>query len=184
VELVGIVTYGTPSSPTLRTGVCGPEWAPHVVELNRLCCESVKNLASILVGRSLRLLPQPTIVVSYADTAQGHVGYVYQATNFLYTGLSLKNIEYRLKSNPQAHGTTITDKGRGHPNPITWLRQTHGDDFYTVPRPQKHRYVHFCGDRRQCVAMRGSLRYPIMSYPKGESMRYQIEVQPKAAGIA
>ena len=31
---------------------------------------------------------KPKIVVSYADTSKGHVGYVYQATNFIYTGMS------------------------------------------------------------------------------------------------
>jgi hypothetical protein len=32
------------------------------------------------------MLPKPTIVVSYADTAMGHIGYIYQASNFLFTG--------------------------------------------------------------------------------------------------
>ena len=48
-----------------------------------------------LVGRSLRLLPKPSVVVSYADTAQGHVGYVYQAANFIYTGLSAKRTDWK-----------------------------------------------------------------------------------------
>lgn len=95
--LVGVVTYGTPVSATLRGGVCGYEWADKVLELNRLCCENSKNLASTLVGRSLRLLPKPSVVVSYADTAQGHVGYIYQATNFIYTGLSAKRTDWKIK---------------------------------------------------------------------------------------
>jgi hypothetical protein len=80
-ELVGIVTYGTPASAPLRSGVCGLEWKGRVLELNRLCCENEKNLASIIVSRSLGLLPTPRVVVSYADTAQQHIGYVYQAAN-------------------------------------------------------------------------------------------------------
>jgi hypothetical protein len=61
-NMIGIVTYGTPLSSTLKDGVCGIEWADKVLELNRLCCESRKNLASTIVGRSLSMLPRPSIV--------------------------------------------------------------------------------------------------------------------------
>ena len=86
-RLVGIVTYGLPASPFLCMGVCGPENKDIVLELNRLCIEDgLKNAASMLVGQSLQMLPKPSIVVSYADTEMNHVGYVYQATNFIFTG--------------------------------------------------------------------------------------------------
>ena len=95
--LIGVVTYGVPSSSTLRVGICGVDYKNNVLELNRLCCENRPNLASYLVGRSLQMLPKPSIVVSYADVGQGHVGYVYQATNFLYTGLSAKRTDWKLQ---------------------------------------------------------------------------------------
>ena len=86
-KLVGICTYGMPASPFLCMGICGKEYKDKVIELNRLCIESKqKNAASFLIGRSLQMLPNSMIVVSYADTAQNHVGYVYQATNFFFTG--------------------------------------------------------------------------------------------------
>lgn len=94
-EMLGVVSYGTPASSTLQKGICGEENASKVLELNRLIIEddSPKNSASFLVGRSLRLLPKPSIVVSYADTEQGHIGYIYQACNFIYTGLSAKRTD-------------------------------------------------------------------------------------------
>ena len=92
-SLIGIVTYGIPASPSLCMGICGKEYSNKVLELNRLCLiNNDKNQASMLVSGSIKQLPKPTIVVSYADNAQGHVGYVYQATNFIYTGLSEKLI--------------------------------------------------------------------------------------------
>ena len=96
-DLCGIVTFGTSASSTLRYGVCGKKWENCVIELNRLVCSNEKNFASELVGKSIQMLPKPSIVVSYADTAQGHVGYVYQATNFLYTGLSAKFKDPKVK---------------------------------------------------------------------------------------
>jgi hypothetical protein len=172
--LVGVVTYGTPVSSSLRKGVCGDEWSDKVLELNRLCCENSRNVASILVGRSLRLLPKPSVVVSYADTEQGHVGYIYQATNFIYTGLSAKRTDWKIKGREHLHGATIADESRGQKNRAQWMREKYGEDFYLGDRPRKHRYVYMCGNKRQREAMTLALKYSIHENPKGESKRYDV----------
>lgn len=84
--LVGVVTYGTPASRHLQMGAC-PTDPSLVVELNRLWVDDSmpKNTESWFVSRTLKELP-PMIVVSYADTVQGHMGYVYRALNFCYAG--------------------------------------------------------------------------------------------------
>jgi hypothetical protein len=171
-QLIGVVTYGMPASSSLRIGLCGEKWMDNVIELNRLCCENEKNVASILVGRSLQMLPKPSIVISYADTEQGHVGYVYQATNFIYTGLSAKRTDWRLKGLEHLHGQTIADMSRGQENRAQWMRDKFGDDFYLQDRSRKHRYVYFVGSKKQKKLMLEALKYKIEPYPKGESMRY------------
>ncbi len=176
-ELIGVITYGTPASSPLREGIAGKEWASHVLELNRLCCENSPNLASMIVGRSLRMLPKPSVVVSYADTAQGHVGYIYQATNFIYTGLSAKRTDWKIKGREHLHGATIADESRGQSNRAEWMREKYGDDFYLGERARKHRYVYLCGNKQQQSAMRNSLRYQQEAYPKGESRRYDASCQ-------
>ena len=88
-ELTGVCTFGSPASPSLCKGIAGEHNKSKVIELNRLVLKyNRKNEASYLVGQSLKLLPKPKIVVSYADTAQDHIGIVYQATNFYFTGTS------------------------------------------------------------------------------------------------
>jgi hypothetical protein len=165
--LEGVVTYGTPSSAPLRRGVCGDAFKSHVIELNRLCLLSNhRNHASILVGRSLRFLQGNKIVVSFADTQQGHVGYVYQATNFLYCGLSAKRTDWKVKGMEHLHGQTIADEFRGAPNRSKAMRDKYGDDFYLAPRPRKHRYVTFIGTRKFKKDAKRSLLYPTMPYPK------------------
>lgn len=171
-KLIGVVTYGTPASSGLRSGVCGEEYTANVIELNRLCCDNRPNVASMLVGRSLSMLPKPSIVVSYADTEQGHVGYVYQATNFIYTGLSEKRTDWKIKGLEHLHGATIADMSRGQENRAQWMRDKFGDDFYLKDRPRKHRYVYFVGSKHQKKKMLSSLKYPIQAYPKGDSSRY------------
>lgn len=163
-ELIGVVTYGVPASPFLCMGVCGTSWRDKVLELNRLCCESTKNVASTLVGRSLKMLPKPSIVVSYADTAQGHVGYIYQATNWNYTGATKER--------------TDMFAGDGKHS-----RHNKGDSSQRQVRSSKHRYVFFVGSATERRAMRKALMYPIEPYPKGESRRYDASAQVQTQGI-
>lgn len=87
----GVITYGLSPSPTISSSICGEEYSKDVMELNRIVINSKvpKNSASFLVSNSLKLLPKKKwIIVSFADSNIGHTGYIYQATNFLYTGLS------------------------------------------------------------------------------------------------
>lgn len=174
-ELVGIVTYGKSSSSPLAKGVCGPEHAEKVYELNRLCLDEglPKNSASFLVARSLRILPKPKIIVSYADTGNGHIGYVYQATNFIYTGLSAKRTDWKIKGMEHLHGQTIADKSRGMKDRAAYMRKLYGDRFYLSPRPRKHRYVIFLGCDKETVA---ALRYKKEPFPKGETKRHNESV--------
>ena len=147
-QLVGVVTYGVPSSSNLRSGICGAEYEKNVIELNRLCCNNEPNFASYLVGKSLQMLPKPLIVVSFADLKQGHVGYVYQATNFVYTGLSAKRTDWKIKGMEHLHGATIADMSRGQPNRAEWMKEKFGDDFYLEDRSSKHRYIYFLGSKK------------------------------------
>ena len=165
--LVGVVTYGTPPSATLRRGIAGEDYIGDILELNRLCLKhNRKNEASMLVGRSLKMLPKNKVVVSFADTQQGHVGCVYQATNFLYCGLSAKRTDWKVRGLEHLHGQTIADQFRGVNNRAEAMRQKYGDDFYLAPRPRKHRYVYITGSKSYKRRVLSSLRYSQEPYPK------------------
>ena len=166
--LKGVVTYGIPASPALCMGICGKEYSDKVLELNRLCLmENNKNESSFLVSHSIQLLPKPTIVVSYADTSQGHVGYVYQATNFLYTGLSANRVDWTIKGMEHKHSKTISDGMT-----LESIKEKYGDDFYYTERSRKHRYIFFHGSKTDKKIMRKLLKYNVEPYPKGDSQKY------------
>ena len=163
-DLIGVVTYGIPASPNLCEGLAGEKNRNKVLELNRLVLLPDKNKmnnASYLVSHSLKLLQYIYIyifVVSYADTAWGHIGYVYQATNFLYIGMSAKRTDVFIPNGKHARHTEGLDPK---------IRQT---------RSPKHRYVYLVGDKRDKKRMLRELKYPIVSkYPKGNEVRYNPE---------
>jgi hypothetical protein len=168
-ELVGVVTYGSPASNTLCSGLCGVEYKKHVLELNRLVLKNnLKNEASRLVGGSLKLLPKPRIIVSFADNAQHHTGYIYQATNFIYTGLSAKRNEWAVEGLEHLHSKTLSD-GRS----IEEIKAQYGDKFYYRERSRKHRYVTFTGNKQQRAEMRNALKYEVLPYPKAEKGKHE-----------
>jgi hypothetical protein len=164
-QLVGICTYGKPPSSTLIKGVCGEKWAPNVFELNRLCLlDNLPNEASRLVAGSFKLLPKPLVVVSYADTKQNHTGIVYQATNFLYTGLSAKFRDPVVKGLEHQHHATYA-----HGLSNLQLKEKYGEEnVYFIDRSRKHRYIKFLGSRTEIKEMIKDLRYKTEAYPKEE----------------
>jgi hypothetical protein len=156
--LVGVVTYGVPASPSITRGLAGEKNKDKVLELNRLCFlpeYNGGNNASYLVGHSLKMLPGQWFIVSYADTAWSHAGYVYQATNFIYTGKTKER-------------TDIASKNGGH------SRHYEKGTTERVFRSSKHRYVYLVGNRRERKEMRRELRYSQMPYPKGDERRYDV----------
>lgn len=164
--LVGVVTYGTPPSSTLCQGICGKAWQYQVLELNRLILRHNKpNEASRLVAASLHLLPHPSIVVSFADTGQGHEGIVYQAANFFYTGLSSAFRDPVVKGREHQHHATYA-----HGMTNAELREKYGAENVTfIDRSRKHRYITFVGSPTQRKALKRALLYPIVAYPKREA---------------
>lgn len=101
------------------------------------------------------MLPANTYVVSYADTAWGHVGYVYQATNFIYTGCTSER-------------TDKVGQFGGH------SRHYNKNETRRQFRSAKHRYIYLVGSKTDRKRMMSELRYGIMPYPKGDSIHYDV----------
>ena len=167
-DLKGVCCIGKPASPNLCTGICGEKYAFQVVELNRVVIDSdmPKNSASMLLGYALKYLKKGGgyIVVSYSDTDWGHVGYIYQATNWIYTGKTKERTDIGLEDGTHSrHYDKNSDykKNRKH-------------------RSAKHRYVYFAGSRRQVKEWMCAFNYRAEHYPKGATERYDDSYSVKA----
>ena len=176
--LQGVISFGLPASKPLVVGAFKGQYQKDFLELNRLCVEEnlEKNSLSFFVSQSLKLLPKPKVIVSYADTSQGHNGYIYQATNWIYTGLSDKHKEWRM------YGSNLHSKNVCK-NFTLQERKKNSDKFYMVDRPRKHRYFYFLGTRKERQEMKDSLSYAVKSYPKGDNKRYDASYVPSVQGV-
>lgn len=169
--LKGVCTFGSPPSNALCIGVCGKNYSNIVIELNRLCVDEIddKNTTSYFLSSCLKILPKEFIIVSYADTSMNHHGYIYQATNWIYTGLSAKRTERYDPNNPNKHSKTVTENMNYY-------------DLAIRERPQKHRYIFFKGNKSFKKKMIKLLNYDIKPYPKGKNKRYDASYEPTIQG--
>jgi hypothetical protein len=165
--LIGVVTYGVSASMTLRRGVCGDDESQNVFELTRLWTEdfSPKNAESYLISQSLKMLKKE-IIITFAEIKAGHVGTIYQASNFIYVGLSAKRTDWKVKGKEHLHSATISDEFRGKNNRSALMRQKYGDDFYLMPRPRKHKYIYFNAKKKRRQELISKLKYKVQPYPK------------------
>jgi hypothetical protein len=87
-EWCGVVLYGTGASINISKPYNLSQG--QVVELVRMALNGKHGITTAVLSLSLRLLrksvPNVKLVISYADSEQGHNGTIYQASNWFYTG--------------------------------------------------------------------------------------------------
>tara|TARA_R100001163_G_C5049758_1_gene186674 strand:+ start:756 stop:1358 length:603 start_codon:yes stop_codon:yes gene_type:complete len=180
IELVGVCTFGNAIPMQMKKSICGEKYMDLVYELNRLITNDDldKNATSFFVSSCLNMLPKPLIVVSYADKSFGHNGYIYQATNFYFTGESHTQKDWKLRGKEHIHSRTLMDEFAFEENRVKKLKEKYGNDLYQVERPPKNRYVFFCGSKKQKKNLIKHSLFEIKPYPKGQNKNYDASYKP------
>jgi len=140
--LRGVCTFGVPPSRHLQMSAC-PSRPSSVLELNRVWVhdDMQRNTESWFVSRCLKQLPA-FIIVSYADTAYHHRGFIYRALNWRFAGLTdeerkTPRFDYLV---PGKHTREA-------------FRSGDGVNAQKVRRKPKYRYWTITGDRRERRAL-------------------------------
>ena len=126
-----------------------------------LADELPRNGESRVLGiiiRSLRRHTNLKFLVTYADPSEGHVGTIYKATNWLYTGLSQPTPLYDIGDGKVSHSRSFSQV-YGTRSLRHFSNQ--GVEIRRIPVSQKHRYVLFLDFR-----WRNRIRVPVLPYPK------------------
>jgi hypothetical protein len=140
-KFVGVVIFGVGATPEIAKpfGLKSIE----VCELVRVALAKHQTQVSRIVSICLRKLresmPGLRVVVSFADTSQGHHGGIYQAGNWVLTG----SMEYHAY---EVNGETVHPRvchlryGKGGQS-IPWLRANIDPQAKRVRNGIKHKYV-------------------------------------------
>jgi hypothetical protein len=169
-ELIGVCTFGPPCRMYNNGDGIFNELKISTYELNRLCVndELPKNYLSMFVSKCLNLLPKPCCVVSYADDNQGHKGYIYQATNWIYTGLSSSENKIFIGGKLVHRRTLNSNYGTSSVK----LLEQQGINVTYEEQEGKHRYFMFCGSKHDRKKMAKDFSLISVPYPKGNNTRY------------
>ena len=179
-SLVAVVAFGTPCSENVRASVLGPEYKNNVAELARLAIDHSHNPtpppASKIVSdcirefnreRALRQMPPIKALISFADSAEGHHGGVYQSMSWLYCGTSDRGLST----------SYIDQDGRTrHPRQVgvnISREQAAALGWSVVQRPSlKHRYIKLIGSKLERKALSRLLKLSVLPYPKPNPAAY------------
>jgi len=89
-EWCGVIVYGSGANNNLTKSIGLPQGA--ALELVRVALNGKQGNTGKALSLSLQILkglaPLCKCIISYADPEQGHLGVLYQATNWLYLGRS------------------------------------------------------------------------------------------------
>lgn len=117
-QLVGVCTYGLSASQSLEKSIVNIKCS--VIELNRLCVNDnlEKNVTSYFVSKTLNMIKDYDLVVSFSDKNMKHNGYIYQATNFIYTGETSNIKQFITKDGNEFHFRNIAHEQKRLKNKI------------------------------------------------------------------
>ena len=162
-SLKGALTLGV--GPKLGHRLVEGAKADECATLTRLWLsdELPLNSESRVIGVVLRALKRHTrlkFVLAYADPSIGHVGTIYQATGWLYTGLSSPMSMYDLGDGVLRHSRSLGYSFGSHSKRHF---EASGVPVRAVTQSPKHRCIRFLDQ-----AYRQRLRVPVLAYPKLE----------------
>ena len=124
-----------------------------------------KNSESRVLAVILRSIGRDTSVkflVTYADPTAGHVGTIYQATGWLYTGMSEPSVLYDIGDGVLRNSRTL---GHAYGTRSSRYFSEHSVELKGLRQEAKHRYVYFLDK-----AWSDKLNVPVRSYPKSNKL--------------
>lgn len=192
-ELIGICVLGMPPCQMNYGSGIFDNYKIDVYELTRLVINDnhEPNLLSFFVSKVIKQMPKPCCLVSFADPNNFHHGYIYQATNWIYTGLTQKGGKDKqwILNNREYHAKTITiermkelNMKYDHTKNMTENWKNNGGTVEENPL-RKFRYLYFNANKETKQIMKNRLLLPILKYPKGDNKRYDASFQPEIQGI-
>ena len=183
-RLIGVICYGDPIGRHSGASISTEIDRENVYELVRLFIHDGygDNIESYLIGKGFRWLKEnkPNIkgLISYADPQEGHVGTIYQATNWIYQGNKVRPNDswlFKWEENGKwQHGRTIFPYYGT--NDIEKLRGLVPKDFWVKKELRKHRYVYLLGSKSEIRKSKKGLKYPALPYPKVKDIQ-DVEIQ-------
>lgn len=129
-----------------------------------------KNMESYCISKCIKYIKKKykniKFLISYADPIHNHIGIIYQATNWLYTGLSQPIPIYKdKKTGKMIHNRTFNEHSKKYPD-LSLKEVAEKLNIEVIPQPPKHRYIMFICSNKEKKHLMAKLRLKFFVYPK------------------
>ncbi len=164
-ELVGACIFGQMSTTAWKKF---SNKESDVLELRRLCLidSAPRNTESWFVSRCIKYIKKNSsvnVIVSYADPYYNHIGYIYQASNFLFVGETPKDKVLLDKDTMKTyHSRALRTKYNGKLKPFAQRLQDKqaSGELEEIIVPGKYCYVFPLSKEKKEEFMKLSKPYP------------------------
>jgi hypothetical protein len=170
-KLVGVAVYGFPVGRQVVKSISSILENKDVLELTRLFVydSEPRNTETMFLSMTFKHLKQEKIkvIVSYSDPLYGHVGIIYQASNFLYQGnntMLVKGYSYKINGKVYHARSAVAKFGSVKDEVLKKV----DSKYEKVELLKKHRYIYIL-DKKSKKDIMKTIKHPIVSYPKNNS---------------
>lgn len=133
-EFIGTIIFSFPATPA-HCKTYGIKYN-EILELSRVALKNHKTPVSRIISIATKLVsrfrPKLKLILSYADTAQNHVGAIYQASNWIYVGVGGP------RHLPKLNGKFIHERQLSH---MVKKGQVKREDCEWIEAKPKHKYL-------------------------------------------
>lgn len=176
-KLSTVIVYGQPSGKFLASSIYDGCTENECLELLRLFSYdwNEKNTESYCIAKSIKYIKENLknikVLVSYADTSAGHIGYIYQASNWLYIGKGSSERQIFIDGKRQHRRSLYDIYGTSS---ILKLKEKLGDRLViSNEKFSKNKYIYITSNKKEKKEILKKLKTkPFNQYPKGDLKYY------------
>lgn len=171
-NIKGVAIYGFPVGRQVVKSISPLLENNDVLELTRLWIDDSegKNTESYFIGQTFKWLRQNTQIkclISYSDPFYGHLGIIYQATNWLYQGnntMLVKSFFHCINGEILHPRSCVAKYGTIKEEKLKKI----DPNYHRIELKKKHRYIYIL-DKHYKKKILATLKHPILPYPKNNN---------------
>jgi len=177
--MAGAVCFGRTAGTSVYSSVCGEQYKLHAITLCRGACVhwAHEHSASKLIATACRMMLGHgyNIFIAYSDPQAGEVGTVYQASNWIYCGMTSATEKFKTPNGKVKDARLVSAYTRDRRGGTLKYKRTRSEQkrrmieqgcvfFKGTP---KHRYVLILGETKKIKReIMKALKWPVQPYPK------------------
>jgi hypothetical protein len=176
-EIASVIVFSRPSGKNLAKSIWEDGNDYNTLELIRLFSFDYcpKNTESYCISQSIKQLkidvPDVKMLVSYADSSAGHIGYIYQSSNWIYIGIGSNERKIFIDGKRQHRRSLYRKYGTSS---LEILKKQFGDRLQvSEDRFVKNKYIYIVShSKREKKEIAEKLKVKSIPYPKGDISYY------------